>query len=190
MDQSARPITLTVKPMFAKNICPKVVTAKIIKALQQGLAPWRIPWTGRENNGFPSDVATGKPFTGVNALLLNLAALEQVWQSKWWSTGMDWTRIGGHVSGKGTQIDGGTVFNAEQAEGLAVHQYRANDRTVPVDWTPAEKIIAACGADIRFQRGNQALYFYPPQDYILFPLKEQFEKGVDGLPAYYGALFS
>ena len=110
-------------------------------------------------------------------------------RSKWWGTEEEWTGICGHVSGKGTQIDGLTVYNAEQVQGLVVEQYRASDRTVPVDYSPAEKIIRACRADIRFQRGNQALYHYPPLDYILFPLREQFENGVGGIVSYYDSLF-
>ena len=73
--------------MLTKTIIPKALTVKIIKALQSGVAPWRIPWTGFENTGFPCEVGTGQPFRGVNALLLNLAAMEQGFQSRWWATG-------------------------------------------------------------------------------------------------------
>ena len=176
--------------MLTKTKIPKALTVKIIKALQSGVAPWRIPWTGFENTGFPCEVGTGQPFRGVNALLLNLAAMEQGFQSRWWATVEDWTRIGCWVSGKGTKIlDDLTVFNAEEVEGLAVDQYLATDRQVSVNYSPAERIIAASGADIRFERGDRALYYYPPLDYIVFPLKIQFIQGQGGLPAYYDSIF-
>ena len=61
---------------------------------------------------------------------------------------------------------------------------------VSVNYSPAERIIAASGADIRFERGDRALYYYPPLDYIVFPLKIQFIQGQGGLPAYYAAFFT
>jgi antirestriction protein ArdC len=50
-------------------------------------------------------------------------------------------------------------------------------------------VIAASGADIRHRLGNVAAYFYPPRDYIVFPLREQFELGAGGLPGYYDSIF-
>src|SRR5262249_5672056 len=58
-----------------------------------------------------------------------------------------------------------------------------------VDYRPAEAVIAASGAAIRFRPGLEVAYYYPPADHIVFPLKGQFERGPGGLPAYYDSLF-
>jgi antirestriction protein ArdC len=122
---------------------------------------------------------------------MNLASQEQGFASKWWGTEAEWARIGGQVYGTGTEILGDmTVFNAEQVQCLATEPYRVSQGSpATVDYGPAERIISASGADIRFRFGIEALYFYPPADYILFPLREQFEQGAGGLPGYYDSLF-
>jgi antirestriction protein ArdC len=77
-----------------------------------------------------------------------------------------------------------TVFCADQVEGEAIDKYRTHAPTTAsvIDFEPAEKVIAATGAEIRHVAGGQAAYFCPPQDYIVMPLKSQF---VD-LAGYYG----
>jgi antirestriction protein ArdC len=137
-------------------------------------------------------VRTETPFVGVNVLLMNLSAQEQGYRSKWWGTEGEWASIGGQVSGAGIEMEGGTlVYNANQVQGLAVEPYRVGNRhgPAPVDYDPAEKVIAASCADIRHRFGKKALYFYPPADYILFPLREQFELGAGGLSGYYDSIF-
>jgi len=69
-----------------------------------------------------------------------------------------------------------TVFCADQVEGNAIDKYRTHVPTTAavIDYEPAEKVIAATGADIRHVAGGQAAYFRPPQDYIVMPLKSQF----------------
>jgi antirestriction protein ArdC len=77
-----------------------------------------------------------------------------------------------------------TVFCADQVEGDAVEKYRTHAPTTAtvIDFEPAEKVIAATGADIRHVGGGQAAYFRPPQDYIVMPLKSQFSEPA----AFYG----
>jgi antirestriction protein ArdC len=80
-----------------------------------------------------------------------------------------------------------TVFNADQVEGEAIDPYRVRlpNKTTPVGYGPAERVIAATGADIRHVPGDTVAYFRPPLDYIVLPLKAQFEDGPGGLPGYY-----
>jgi antirestriction protein ArdC len=73
------------------------VTTQIIEALQRGVAPWRKPWLAAENAGFPSNVASKKRYSGINPLLLQLAARERGFRSQWWATYQQWQNLGGQV---------------------------------------------------------------------------------------------
>jgi antirestriction protein ArdC len=77
-----------------------------------------------------------------------------------------------------------TVFNCDQCEGDAIEKFRTHAPTTAavIDYEPAEKVIAATGADIRHVAGAQAAYNRPPRDFIVMPLKIQFAE----LAGYYG----
>ena len=47
------------------------VTDKIVAALEAGTVPWKKPW--RVSGGTPVSLSTGKPYRGINVLLLGLA---------------------------------------------------------------------------------------------------------------------
>ncbi len=55
------------------------VTNRIIRELEQGCIPWVQPWasSGMTPLGLPLNAATGRPYSGVNILLLWFAAIEQ-----------------------------------------------------------------------------------------------------------------
>jgi antirestriction protein ArdC len=40
-----------------------IVTEKIISLLEQGIVPWRRPWT---STGLPRNLVSNKPYRGVN----------------------------------------------------------------------------------------------------------------------------
>lgn len=46
------------------------ITDKIVAALEQGTVPWKRPW--KLTGGFPISLSTGKPYRGINPLLLML----------------------------------------------------------------------------------------------------------------------
>ncbi|MDO4641708.1 MAG: zincin-like metallopeptidase domain-containing protein [Neisseria sp.] len=69
-----------------------------------------------------------------------------------------------------------TVFNAEQIDGLPPLQREP----VWENHQRAEQLLTLSGADIRHQSGDRA-YFYPAEDYIVLPHKQQF----DSAAAYY-----
>lgn len=173
------------------------VNAKIIAAIERGQTPpWRRPISDRENDGFPTHPRTLVPFRGVNVLLLNTSATEQGFRSRFWGTEAEWAKLDSQVTGHPTILCGGTpVYNADQTVlSLGSVAYRSRKRPTPaaVDYKPAETVIAACqkhGADIRHVLGMEAAYYFPPNDFIVFPLKEQFVQGPGGLEAYYDSLF-
>jgi antirestriction protein ArdC len=169
------------------------VTDRILNALEHGQVPWGRPWLGHRNDGPPTNILTSLPFQGVNPLLLNLAGF----RSKWWAMETCWRAFGFQAKPhqKGTQVctgraddlQGQTVFNAEQVDGLGVERYLVGDtkgRRLP-DYEVADRVITATGTDIRHVPGNEAAYYRLPKDYIILPLKSQFVAEAGGLPASY-----
>ncbi|MBY0522797.1 MAG: ssDNA-binding domain-containing protein [Gemmataceae bacterium] len=78
------------------------------------------------------------------------------------------------------------VFNAEQVDGAeAFHAEAKGEASATPDFEPAEKAIAATGADLRIIAGDKACYYRPPLDYIQIPPKAQFEEGAGGLAEWY-----
>jgi antirestriction protein ArdC len=173
------------------------VTDRILNALAEGRVPWQRPWLGHKNDGPPTNALSSLPFWGVNILLLNLAGF----RSKWWATQKVWNVFGFQVKPRqeGTQVIYGevdslssqTVFNAEQIEGPRIERYlvtESGQRRLPA-FEAADRVIAATGADIRHEPRTGALYYRLPKDYIVVPLKEQFEAGPYGVPPYYITVF-
>lgn len=57
--------------IMTKNDVYQAVTDRILEALAEGTVPWRKPWTGTDE--VPTSLSSGKPYRGVNVLLLGLA---------------------------------------------------------------------------------------------------------------------
>ncbi|EJJ4075163.1 DUF1738 domain-containing protein [Salmonella enterica] len=78
----------------------QIVTDRIIAALEQGTAPWRRPWRCADagcSGGLPSNALTGRCYSGVNVLLLWLAAEEGGYTSDRWLTYRQAQEAGGQV---------------------------------------------------------------------------------------------
>ena len=67
-----------------------IVTEKIINLLEQGIVPWRRPWTG---SGLPRNVVSKKPYRGINHFLLSASKHVQ----PYWLTMRQAIELGGHV---------------------------------------------------------------------------------------------
>lgn len=170
------------------------VTDRIIDALEAGTVPWRKPWSAAEHGG-PYSIRGGKPYRGVNVFLLELAAMDAGYSDPRWGTYKAITEAGGQVrkGERGTRIilwkpvqkkeDGGedargsylllrqyTVFNAEQADGLApldAPEHEPHER--------AEAIMAGYeGGPPIFYGGAEALYM-PARDLVRLPVPEAFD---------------
>lgn len=119
----------------------ETVTNSIIKAIEEGTAPWRSPWTGSQTGvAFPLR-STGEQYRGINILLLWCAAQKNNYVSAHWFTYKQAADLGAQVR-KGekssTVVKYGTfdkeneqgeeakipytkayrVFNADQIDGL------------------------------------------------------------------------
>jgi antirestriction protein ArdC len=128
------------------------VTHRITAALEAGTIPWRQPWTAAA--GRPASMSTGRPYRGVNVLLLGLAAAEHGYASRWWGTYRQISELGGQVRRGQTSVqvvfwkqlqltadpseEAGQVrrvpllrafrvFNAEQADHLPARYRTAED---------------------------------------------------------------
>ena len=60
----------------------QTVTDKIVAELSAGAAPWVREW----DSGLPVNAVTGRPYNGVNVLILWAAAAERGYQSQEWMT--------------------------------------------------------------------------------------------------------
>src|SRR4051794_36453854 len=68
-----------------------LVTDRITAALEGGTVPWHKPWAAV---GMPRNLASGRPYRGMNVLLLSLG---QPYQSPWWLTFKQAQELGGRV---------------------------------------------------------------------------------------------
>lgn len=177
------------------------VTAKIIAALQASISPWHRAWSSASNTGFHTNVISQRQYSGVNPLLLQIAALEQGLQSKWWGTAEEWSSLGGRIRWQGTLIVLRTrytgrlreqvVYCADQVEDVPQFQVQVPTVEGQPDFQAAEQLIQATGADIRECQGDKAWYHYPPApgDFISIPSKFDFILGLGGLRSWYDTIF-
>jgi antirestriction protein ArdC len=190
--------------MFSPNEIRQQITAQIFEALKNGnLPPWRRPWSNDPNApGLHTSLSTGKPYKGINQILLSLAASKSGFQSRWWGTFNQVKANGGYVlkgekatkvilwkpiSRKRTDDDGQEVdddflvmrefhvFNAQQTSGLDLYQvgFAPPKNDTGERYQHADEVIEATGADIRCG-GNEAFY-RSGDDYIQVPFRHQFE---------------
>lgn len=132
------------------------VTDTIIKHLEQGVAPWRKPW----NVGglMPTSAATGKPYRGINALLLSLIAMEHNYSSNVWTTFDKAKEMGGSVKKgeKSTTVVFFTTINVEDkkkndgsTKGVPIMKFfpvfnidQTDGCEIPVKFQPKQVLVA------------------------------------------------
>ena len=69
------------------------ITDRIVARLKEGVVPWRKPWT----NGMPRNAVTGRLYSGVNILLLQMQAGACDYASPCWLTFKQALEAGGNV---------------------------------------------------------------------------------------------
>ena len=190
------------------------VTAKIIAELEAGIAPWVRPWNKGNRPAsvaLPYSVATGRPYSGINVLLLWGAGIAGGYGSSGWLTFKAALDLGGHVrkGEKGTMIvyasrftpaaerskpldeqrsammlKSYTVFNVEQCEGLPADLYvSAEPISAEHQIEHAEALIKRTGADFRI--GGDQAYYVPALDFIQVPPQPAFKEPIN----YYRTCF-
>jgi antirestriction protein ArdC len=187
------------------------VTDQIITAIEQGAGAWRMPWHTSGRFAFsPINVASKKPYRGINTVCLWAAAQAKGYESGEWATYSQWQDRGAQVrkgeratlvvfwkfanESRESQDDGDqpasgsrllftkgySVFNAAQVDGYAPKSER--EVPVPERIAHADAFFSSVGADLR-HGGNQAFYS-PATDHIQMPPFEAFRDGV----SYYATL--
>lgn len=175
----------------------QTVTDRIIASLEAGTPPWIAPW--RDGSAMPSNLATGKPYRGINVLMLHMEAMSHGHNNSRWLTFKQANELGARIrkGEHGTQIvfykmrEVGekpeadedqkrvvpmlrtyTVFNSSQLEFLPERfELRASPAWQPVG--EAEELLWSTGAVVR-HGGNRAFYS-PSEDVITLPPQTWFD---------------
>lgn len=74
----------------------QVVTDSILAILDKGACPWQKPWKGGKD-GMPRNLHSGKPYRGMNVLLLGWEAMGKGYSSPYWLTYKQAKELGGSV---------------------------------------------------------------------------------------------
>ena len=188
------------------------VTAQIINAIEQGVGNWRMPWHTSGRFAFsPINVASKKPYRGINTVCLWAAAQAKGYGRGEWATYQQWQDAGAQVR-KGERAatvvfwkfaheaaetqDDGAEAPAERSKLLFMRGYSVFNAAQVDSYTPkvdadmpvlerivhAEAFFHAIGADVR-NGGNHA-YYAPHSDHIQMPPFEAFDEKV----AYFSTL--
>ncbi len=187
----------------------QLVTDRITALLSAGVVPWRKGWT---TTGVPRNLASGKPYRGVNVWLLSCAG----YASPYWLTYRQAQERGGSVrkGEKGSvavfwklfqtnkEAEGQptaakeekartlpllryyTVFNAEQCEGVDAPPAQAQAHAHEPIAAAEEVWHAWTDRPAVAHQGNAAVY-RREADAITLPPRPQFERAED----YYSTLF-
>jgi antirestriction protein ArdC len=195
--------------MSPKADAYKVVTDRIIEALDAGIVPWHKPWKSVAGSG-PTSMQTGREYRGINVWILSVTSMLRGYSSPYWLTFKQAKERGGSVrkGEKGTQVvlwkpvrkevetEGGetetqqylvlryfTVFNLEQCDGIEAPASEPLPERDPIE--ACEEIVTGYvpGPDIR--HGGNSAYYSPALDFVQMPQRGQF----DTSEHYYGTLF-
>ena len=172
------------------------ITDQILAAMETARTTGRRLWDSQPS--LPLNLTTGKPYQGINTLILWAAGLQNAYTSPCWLTYKQAADKGGqvrkgehgthcvfykpweaestnHETGeteivKGAVLKGFTVFNLDQVDGIEapVREVRAPFQAIE----DAERILAASPAPIK-TGGTQACYI-PSRDEIHLPAREAF----------------
>ena len=82
------------------------VTNKIIEALETGTPPWVHPWQSGAGDWCPANLSSGRRYSGVNVLLLNMTAMQCGYSANRWLTYQQARSLGAHVrqGEQGTEV--------------------------------------------------------------------------------------
>ena len=177
------------------------ITGKIIELLEAGTVPWRQPWSGAA----PTNLASLKPYNGINFLMLGCLGFE----SNYWLTFKQAQKIGGSVKAgekspafvvytdnwlsKRTRPDGTEevevrrflkytpVFNISQCRGIQTPEREERD-IEPL--STCTTFLEGLNEKPRIETGHLAAYV-PSDDKIVMPAIKHFRDAEN----YHSSLF-
>src|SRR5512137_1048158 len=130
-----------------------LVNDRILVALEQGIIPWKRPWTGR----LPINYDSGKEYRGINILTLGIAEIVRGYSSPYWLTFRQAQKHGGHIKKgeKATYI----VFSERKVKEVQKVDGTKEERTIhfvrsfpEFNWeqtegVPKKEVVAALDLD-------------------------------------------
>lgn len=189
------------------------VTRRIISELEAGRFPWVQPWGRGEGEGavapgLPRNALTGRPYSGVNILILWGAVIDNGWPSQGWLTFRQALAAGGSVrkGERGTSVvyadrftpvaekerarEAGedakaipflkrfTLFNVAQCEGLR-EGLAADPAPLPErEIVPLAEAVIAASG-VDFRIGGDKAFYVPAQDFVAVPPQPAFFEQVN-----------
>lgn len=89
------------------------ITEQITSMLEGGTVPWRKPWNAA--GSAPTSLSTGKPYRGINVMILSMTALMEGYGSPFWGTYKQITERGGQVN-KGEKATHVTLWTKAESK--------------------------------------------------------------------------
>lgn len=179
----------------------EVINDRIIELLNQGVIPWRKPWTGGEE---PMNMLSKKAYRGINVFLLSCSGFG----SRYWMSYKQAAEKGGQVrkGEKGFPVifwkwqerekENGekqmfpilryyTVFNLEQIDGIKAPLEGNGELKEFCSLGEAEKIVNGMPNKPVIEHSGFRACYVPSMDQIKMPIPEVFH----GEEEYYQTLF-
>lgn len=180
----------------ARRDIAQEITDQMIAAIEGGMVDgkWTRPWTML--GSMPTNIQTGKLYSGMNALLLGLMG-GGMWGTykQWASLSTEEVPVNVRKGEKGQGIIRplmskdktdptrmniygwacATVFHSTQVDGYEAPAIDTDRTFIPNQ--RAEEVIADTGADIR--HGGDRAFYVPSQDFVQSPDKLQFDSEAD-----------
>jgi antirestriction protein ArdC len=165
------------------------VAALVFEQMKSAGSDWQMCWHGKQL--VPINIEHGRPYSGVNRLLLWARQRQSGYKSRYWGTFNQWRKLRQSVAagqrattlvmpifatdGQGQpEVTGFTrfwVFNGDQVLNRNEdHPELFPD--LPIHHRVVEAFVAGLAADIR--HGHSIAAYYPAHDYIVMPHKQDF----------------
>ena len=172
----------------------RIITEEIIDRLNHGHVPWKNPWAYEYPH---QNFFTARPYTGINAFILNSKAEINEWTYPFWGTMGQFNSLGGRVrrGSKATRVIYykqkknhfvafyHTVYNIEQIDGLEFQPIKKENQPIP-DIEGFLNEFYKEMPKVEFIEGINPRYAIA-QDIIKIPPKDSFTN----IHEYYSTLF-
>ena len=183
-------------PQGVKTDIHQAITDQILAAMEQARSSGRRLWDSQPS--LPLNLTTGKPYSGINVLMLWAAGLSRGYSSPYWLTFKQAQTLGGQVrkgehgtacvfykpwesadtnpatgeteTKTGAVLKSFRVFNLDQIDGIEAPAREARPAFQAIE--DAERILSSSPARIAIG-GTQAFY-RPSDDTIRLPAREAF----------------
>lgn len=176
----------------------RMIADQVIEAMKTSGSHWVKSWTTPAGR-LPTSMSTGKPYNGINLLILGMTRAANSYGSHHWATYKQWANMGAQVKKgqKATKVilykplnirnketgepetipllKAFPIFNADQVDG-----YEAPAIVDDIDHTKlkqpdtlADQLASRAGCDVRFSDPDSAFYS-PAHDFVNMPRATQF----------------